>query len=173
MLNFLFQVCEKCIIRDCTEYIGHLGQYGHFNNTVSSNLRTWHIFLHAWVIFSFFHHGFIVFGYRSFASVKSSESHSVVSDSLRPHGLFGPWSPPGQNTGVGNHSLLQGLFPTQKSNWGLLHWRYILHQFTYQGSLCFYTLKIHYQKNMFNLIYIASKLIKYLWINWTKKVKGL
>ena len=29
-----------------------------------------------------------------------SESHSVVSDSLRPHGLYSPWDSPGQNTGV-------------------------------------------------------------------------
>ena len=35
-----------------------------------------------------------------------SESRSVVSDSLRPHGLYSPWNSPGQNTGVGNHSLL-------------------------------------------------------------------
>ena len=37
-----------------------------------------------------------------------SESHSVVSDSLQPHGLHNPWNSPGQNTGVGSHSLLQG-----------------------------------------------------------------
>ena len=36
-----------------------------------------------------------------------SESHSVVSDSLQPHGLYSPWSSPGQNTGVGCHFLLQ------------------------------------------------------------------
>ena len=30
-----------------------------------------------------------------------SESHSVMSDSLRPHGLYSPWNSPGQNTGVG------------------------------------------------------------------------
>ena len=35
-----------------------------------------------------------------------SESHSIVSDSLQPHGLYSPWNSPGQNTGVG--SLLQG-----------------------------------------------------------------
>ena len=29
-----------------------------------------------------------------------SESHSVVSDSLWPHGLYSPWNSPGQNTGV-------------------------------------------------------------------------
>ena len=73
ILNFSFQVCEKCIIRDCTESTDHLGQYGHFNNTVSSNLRTWCIFLPVWVIFSFFHHGLILFEYRSFAFVKWSE----------------------------------------------------------------------------------------------------
>ena len=32
--------------------------------------------------------------------VKESESHSVVSDSLRPRGLYGPQNSPGQNTGV-------------------------------------------------------------------------
>ena len=37
---------------------------------------------------------------------------SVLSDSLRPHGLYSPWKSPGQNTGVGSCSLLQGIFPT-------------------------------------------------------------
>ena len=32
-----------------------------------------------------------------------------------------------QNTGVGCHFLLQGIFPTQGLNPGLLHWRQILH----------------------------------------------
>ena len=41
-----------------------------------------------------------------------SESPSVVSDSLRPHGLYSPWNFPGQNTGVRSLSLLQGIFPT-------------------------------------------------------------
>ena len=34
------------------------------------------------------------------------ESCSVVSNSLQPHGLYGPWNSPGQNTGVGGPSLL-------------------------------------------------------------------
>ena len=46
------------------------------------------------------------------------ESRSVVSDSLPPCGLYSPWDSPGQNTGVGSHSLLQGIFPTQESNRG-------------------------------------------------------
>ena len=41
-----------------------------------------------------------------------SEGHSVMSGSLRPHGLYSPWNSPGQNTGVGSLSLLQGIFPT-------------------------------------------------------------
>ena len=35
-----------------------------------------------------------------------SESCSVVSDSLQPHDLYSPWNSPGQNNGVGSHSLL-------------------------------------------------------------------
>ena len=44
--------------------------------------------------------------------------------------------PPGKpkNTGVGSLPLLQGNFPTQESNWGLLHCRQILYQLSYQGS---------------------------------------
>ena len=46
-----------------------------------------------------------------------------------------PAEPQGQlkNTGVGSLSLLQGIFPTQESNWGLLHCRQILYQLSYQG----------------------------------------
>ena len=50
------------------------------------------------------------------SKVKWSESCSFVSNSLRPHGLYSPWNSPGQNTGVGSLSILQGIFPTQGSN---------------------------------------------------------
>ena len=40
-----------------------------------------------------------------------------------------------KNTGVGSLSLLQGIFPTQESNQGLLRCRRILYQLSYQGSL--------------------------------------
>ena len=43
-----------------------------------------------------------------------------------------PWNSPGQNTGVGSHSLLQGIFPTQGSNPGLLHCRWILYQLSHR-----------------------------------------
>ena len=59
-----------------------------------------------------------------------SESRSVLSDCLRPHGLvlqarILEWVA---------FSLLQQIFPTQESNWGLLHCRQILYQMSYQGS---------------------------------------
>ena len=63
-----------------------------------------------------------------------SESRSVTSDSLRPHGLYSPWNSPGQNTEVGSLSLHQGIFSTQESNQALLHRRMILYQLSYQGS---------------------------------------
>ena len=51
-----------------------------------------------------------------------------------PHGLYSPWNSPGQNTGVGSLSLLQGIFPTQGLSPGLLHGRRILYQLSHQGS---------------------------------------
>ena len=49
--------------------------------------------------------------------------------------LFYPWDSLGKNTGVGSHSLLQGIFLTQGSNLGLLHCRQILyHHQRHQGS---------------------------------------
>ena len=103
-----------------------------------------------------------------------SESHSVMSDSLWPHGLYNPWNSPGQKTGVGSLSLLQGhlpnpgieprspalqadslpaepqgeskntgvgnlslyqwIFPTQELNQGLCTAGKILYQLSYQGS---------------------------------------
>ena len=57
-----------------------------------------------------------------------------MSNSLWPHGLYSPWNSPGQNTGVGNRSLLQGIFPTQGSNPGLPHCRQILYQLCCNGS---------------------------------------
>ena len=41
---------------------------------------------------------------------------------------------PSKHTGVGCHALLQGIFLTQGSNWGLPHWRWILYCLSHQGS---------------------------------------
>ena len=67
-------------------------------------------------------------------SKKWEVSRSVVSDSLRPHGLYSSWNSLGQNIGVGSPSLLQGIFPTQGSNPGLPHCRRILYHLSHKGS---------------------------------------
>ena len=69
-------------------------------------------------------------------------SHSVVSNSLQPHGLQHtshpcPWDFPGENTGVGCHFFLQGIFQTQGLNPGLLHCRHILYRSATREALCF------------------------------------
>ena len=65
-------------------------------------------------------------------------SHSVMSDSLWPHGLWParplcPWNSPGNNSGLGCYSLIQGIFLTQGSNPGLLDWSQILYPLSHQG----------------------------------------
>ena len=61
-----------------------------------------------------------------------------------PARLLRPWNSPSKNTGVGCHSLLHGIFPTQGMNLGLLHCRQILYHLnlcnTHKQSLGFGTL---------------------------------
>ena len=76
-------------------------------------------------------------------------SPSVMSDSLQPCGQLSTrllcwWNSPAKNTGVDCHSLLHGIFLTQGSNLGVLHFRQILHQLSQERSL---KLSIPYIKN--------------------------
>ena len=76
---------------------------------------------------------------RSTISLKVKPSCSVVSNSLWPHGLqptrlLCPWNSPGKSTGVGCHFLLQGIFPTQRSNPGLPHCRQTVYHLSHQGA---------------------------------------
>ena len=81
----------------------------------------------------------------------------------QPHGLYSPWNSPGQNTGVGSLSLLQGIFPTQRSNQvsriagaGLLRYSPLQGIFPTQGlnpGL------LHWQVDSLPLSHLESKLI--------------
>ena len=51
-----------------------------------------------------------------------------------PPGSSVHWDSPGKNTGVGCHALLQGIFPTQRSNLGLLHRRWTPYHLSHRGS---------------------------------------
>ena len=76
---------------------------------------------------------------RDWIQVSALQADSLLSE------------PPGKpkNTGVGSLSLLQGNFPTQESNWGLLHCRWILYQLSYQESPTFnvHMVKLSKDKN--------------------------
>ena len=81
--------------------------------------------------------------YLTYMQNKKYESHSIVSDSLWPHWLNIPLNSPGQNTGMGSCSLLQGIFPTQVSRPGLPHCKRTVYQLSHQGSpMC----RVHHAK---------------------------
>ena len=76
---------------------------------------------------------FILFGEISCIN-SESESRSVVSYCLRPHGPYSSWNSSGQDIGLGSISLLWEILPTQGSNPGLPHLRWILYCLSHRGS---------------------------------------
>ena len=106
------------------------------------------------------------------------ESCSVLSDflwfmeytvhSIQFNSIHSNWTiqsnSPGQNTGVGSLSLPQGIFPTQGSNPGVLHCRWILYQLSHKGSPLWAQ----------SLTIKSTYLLRQLW-DWSKMmfVKGL
>ena len=85
-------------------------------------------------------HGILQARILEWVAMPSSRGSSQIRDQTQvshiADGFFLPSEPPGKpkNTGVGSLSLLQGIFPTQESNWGLLNCRQILYQLSYLGS---------------------------------------
>ena len=82
-------------------------------------------------------------------------SHSVMSDFWQLHGLqptrlLCPWESPGKSTGVGNHFLIQGIFPTQGSNPGPLYCSFFTVCDTREAQIC----AIYSIKNKINIIII-------------------
>ena len=57
-----------------------------------------------------------------YISMYESESCSVVSDSLRLHGLYSPWDSLGQSAGMGSLSLLRRSSQTHGLNLSLPHY---------------------------------------------------
>ena len=91
---------------------------------------------------------------------------SGVSDSLQPHGLqptrlLCPWDFPGKNTRAGCHFLLQGIFPTQGLNLGLLYCRWILYQVSHQCK-CYVTIICKYVAAQANLNFLFRNFLKEL-----------
>ena len=123
-----------------------------FSGIISCN--SWLIGLFS--VLQIFVHLFIQYIYSEVNTYRTLEKHTwsrnilccsklllfscwIVSDSLGPHGLQHTRLPcpslsPGQNTGVGSLSLLQGIFLTQGSDLGLPHCRRFLYQLSHQGG---------------------------------------
>ena len=64
------------------------------------------------------------------------QSYTILCNPMNcgPPGSSVHGDSPGKNTGVGCHSVLQGIFPTQGSNSGLPYCRWILYHLSHQGS---------------------------------------
>ena len=69
-----------------------------------------------------------------FIHLAESESCSVVSYSLWPHGLYSPWNSLGQKLEWVAFPFSRGIFPTQGSNPDLPHCRWILYQLSHKRS---------------------------------------
>ena len=102
-----FWLCPHMAVRERSEISWHLITFVglHLHDLITSH---WALGFNLWIW-----------------KKSESERRSVISDSLQPHKLYSPWNSPGQNTGVGSLSLLQGIFPIYGSNPGLLNCREI------------------------------------------------
>ena len=93
----------------------------------ASDERVWPL---AWMSLSWFPGSLIRSGHSRAVKVKVKPLSHVrlfaIPWTLQPTRLLCPWDSPGKNTGVGCHALLQGIFPTQGWNPGLLRCRWML-----------------------------------------------
>ena len=103
-------------------------------------LFLWSIFLHSFmfkILVFLYLNMYLISGYVC-VCVCVYVSYSVVWLFVIPltvaPRLLCRWNSPGENTGVGCHSFLQRILPTQGSNLGLLHCRPILYHLRHQGS---------------------------------------
>ena len=114
--------------------------------------------------------------------IKWSESRSVASSSLWPHGLYSPWNSPGHNTGMGSLSLLQesqpriltqlsciaGRFFTSWATYFLLKW-YINANICIQLPLTTFLFQLrnakwfHLLKKKARTRYLGSLIFFYFW----------
>ena len=99
---------------------------------------------------------------------KVKVNRSFVSNSWQPHGLYSPWTSLGQNTGVGSLSLIQGIFPTQGLNPGLLHFRQMLYHLRHQpvNSYIITVEVIHFGPYYCYLKFLILSCYLCIWLCW-------
>ena len=83
-----------------------------------------------------------------------------------PPGSFVHGDSSDKNTGVGCHALLQGVFPTQESNPGLLHCRQILYHLRYRDvprSVYIYT-NYFTAGSLHEIFFFSNWLLSLIWL---------
>ena len=112
---------------------------------MSLSLKPFHLFYQFFNFWKFspFHSPFLVKHDLSCLCLVT-QSHLWLFATLCSSPWNCPWNSPGKDSGVGSHSLLQGILPTQELNPGLLHGRQILNHLSYQGSpiMCVYLIHL-------------------------------
>ena len=88
----------------------------------------------------------------------------TLQDSLLPEPAGKP-----KNTGVGSLSLLLGIFPTQELDRGLLHWRWLLYQLSFQGSP-YSVIHQHFQDLAKQVFAIQRPVYKAFFIYFLRKI---
>ena len=106
-----------------------------------------------------------------------SVRHPVMSNCLQAHWLYPVrflclWNSPGENSGVGCHSILQGIVPTLGSNPSLLHCRQILYHLSHQGKsqsvcnhvhICCWFYEWLFRKSRFIFLHLKQSECEYNW----------
>ena len=101
------------------------------------------------------------------------EPMSPASPALKTDSLLSKPPEKPMNTGVGSLSLLQGIFPTQESNWGLTHCRQILYQGSPRilvGSLSFHQRIFLTQESNRGLLHCRQILYQLSWKPWVYNI---
>ena len=100
-------------------------------------------------------------------------------DCSLPGSFLNPWKFPGQNTGVGCHFLLQGIFPTLGLNPGLPHCRHTPYHLSYQGSTCLqrrrhetWVRSLGWEDPLEEGMATHSSILAW-WVPWTEEPGGL
>ena len=116
---------------------------------MSLSLKPFHLFYQFFNFWKFspFHSPFLVKHDLSCLCLVT-QSHLWLFATLCSSPWNCPWNSPGKNSGVGSHSLLEGIFLNHGLNPSLLHCRRILHCPSHWGSpFCFYSTSIDWRRS--------------------------
>ena len=131
----LYNICFFFAVSDCLQWnqvsLSFITTSSTHRRTCSTSSKPFPPlpYQNIWLFFPYYQ-----FGAQLSQTLSEWVKFAQSCPTLWPHGLYSPWNFLSQNTGVGSLSLLQGIFPTQGSNPGLLHCRHILYQLSHKGS---------------------------------------